>query len=199
MSSYWHALVSTLTHTLALCLPIDMPSCRHALLSMHTLSCRHTRTLLSTRPLPCVFLPPLSPASYRHTLLSAYLRIDTPVPCLLSLVDTSLPLYRHTPIFCRHTRALCLLVDTPRALVPSYRHTPAFLLSCLLVCCISLSHCTLPCVRCCLFVFVRVCSCAPSKCVKTTLSLCQFTPSSNSCDLHHMTQVTNQCCVTYVM
>lgn len=41
--------------------------------------------------------------------------------------------------------------------------------------------------------------CALVKCVKTILSLCQLTPPSNSRDVPHMTQVTNQCCVIYIM
>ena len=66
-------------------------------------------------------------------------------------------------------------------------------------CCISLSYCILSCVRCCLFVFVHVCLCAPSKCVKTILSLCQLVPPSNPRDVHHMIQVTNHPCVICIM
>ena len=77
------------------------------------------------------------------------------------------------------------------------------------VCCVSLSFCALPCVRCCLFVFVRVRLCAPDKCVKTVLSLCQLTPPPTrvtciiwpwsqylavwltSCDEHHTAWLTS--------
>ena len=99
---------------------------------------------------------------------------------------------------------LCLHVDT--SLVSRVDTSlPALTLcaSCLCVPCLCdvfhyrIAFC--PCVWCCLFVFVHVRLCAPSKCVKTILSLCQLIPSSNSRDVHHMTLVTKSCCVTCIM
>lgn len=82
----------------------------------------------------------------------------------------------------------------------SSRGAPKSSLLCLpAACCISLSHCTLHAGRCCLFVFVHVRLCTPSKGVKTILSLCQPHTPSNSRDVHHMTSVTNHVCVICIM
>ena len=161
------ASLSTCRHAPPLMAPsphTGTPSCRHTLL-IPTHPSPHA--LLSTHPMPAhthtdtpSLLPPpyVDTASYRHALPSCLPLMPTPHALLISTqpyVDTPLSLssYRH-------------------ALMPTH---PLFSVLYLLRVVFHYRIALCPCVRCCLFVLVRVRSCAPSKCVKTTLSLCQLT------------------------
>ena len=173
-----------------------LSSCRHTshadtlpLMSTHTPS----PLLMSTHPLLLMPTPPpllLMPSSSCLPLLSSYRHTPNPSPPPLS-PHTDTPLsslllmstqphtdtasYRHAPPLMPSSYRHSLMSTRP-----SYRHAlmpthPLFSVLYLLRVVFHYRIALCPCVRCCLFVLVRVRSCAPSKCVKTTLSLCQLT------------------------